>query len=69
MSITKVWFNINVGKISLLIPVDAFVCRFFETNFENKFLCSTILNIKAKIENKITDTCKHFYKTDFHVFS
>ena len=30
---------------------------------------SRILKYKNEIENnKITDTCKHFYKKDFHVF-
>ena len=55
--------------MSLLIPVDAFDHRFFEINFKISFYVPTILNSKSKIENKITDTCKHFYKRDFRVFS
>ena len=33
------------------------------------FSVSTILNSKPKIEKKRADTCKHFHKKDFHVFS
>ena len=55
--------------MSLLIPVDAFDCKFFEIKLKNKFLVSIIFNSKPKIENKRTDTCKHFYKKHYHAFS
>ena len=35
---------------------------------KSSFYLPTILNSKPKTENKITETCKHFYKEDFHVF-
>ena len=55
--------------MSLLRPVDAFDHIFFEQILKISFNVSTILNSKSKIETKKTDTCKHFYKKDFHVFS
>ena len=55
--------------MSALIPVDAFDRKFFEINFKISFSVSTILNSKLKIEKKRADTCKHFHKKDFHVFS
>ena len=56
--------------MSLLLPVCAFNRLFFELNLKTKFLVSIILNSKSKIgNNKGPDTCKHFNKKDFYVFS
>ena len=48
-------------------PPMPFIVDSLKQILKTSFHVSTILNSKPKIENEITDTCKHFYKKRFSV--